>query len=96
MKIAIVHDYLNQYGGAERVLEVLIEMFPEADLYSLFYSPQKLFTTMPLRLQNRAVVRLSAKAVSHRLHSPANQGLVELAAERWHPSMNGLLVGQKM
>ena len=37
MRIAIVHDYLNQYGGAERVLEILLEMFPEADIYSLFY-----------------------------------------------------------
>ena len=36
-KVAILHDYLNQYGGAERVLGALIEMFPEADLYALFY-----------------------------------------------------------
>lgn len=37
MKIALVHDYLNQYGGAERVLEVLCEMFPEAPIYTLLY-----------------------------------------------------------
>ena len=40
MKIAIVHDYLNQYGGAERVLECLLEMFPEADVYTLFFDRQ--------------------------------------------------------
>ncbi len=37
MRIALVHDYLNQYGGAERVLEVFSELFPEAPIYTLFY-----------------------------------------------------------
>ena len=34
MKIAIVHDYLNQMGGAERVLAVLHEMFPDAPIFT--------------------------------------------------------------
>ncbi len=37
MKIALVHDYLNQYGGAERVLEVFCEIFPDAPIYTLLY-----------------------------------------------------------
>ncbi|HEY4507102.1 MAG TPA: glycosyltransferase [Candidatus Paceibacterota bacterium] len=37
MRIALVHDYLNQYGGAERVLEVLCEIFPDAPIYTLLY-----------------------------------------------------------
>ncbi len=37
MKIALVHDYLNQYGGAERVLEVLCRMFPDAPIYTTLY-----------------------------------------------------------
>ncbi len=36
-KIAIFHDYLNQYGGAERVLETLLEIFPSADIYTFVY-----------------------------------------------------------
>ncbi len=39
MKLAIIHDYLNQYGGAERVLEVLHELFPEAPIYTSIYDP---------------------------------------------------------
>jgi len=35
MKIAIVHDWLVTYAGAERVLEQIINLFPDADLYSL-------------------------------------------------------------
>jgi len=41
MKVALVHDYLNQYGGAERVLECLMEMFPDAPIYTLLYDEQK-------------------------------------------------------
>lgn len=37
MKVALVHDYLNQYGGAERVLKALCELFPDAPIYTLFY-----------------------------------------------------------
>lgn len=36
MKIALVHDYLNEAGGAERVLMVLSEMYPEAPIYTAF------------------------------------------------------------
>lgn len=35
LKIAIVHDWLVTYGGAERVLSAIIETFPEADLFSV-------------------------------------------------------------
>ncbi|MDI6739923.1 MAG: glycosyltransferase, partial [Candidatus Edwardsbacteria bacterium] len=35
LRIAIVHDYLTQYGGAERVLEVLHRMFPRAVIHTL-------------------------------------------------------------
>lgn len=37
MKIALVHDYLVQYGGAERVLECFTEIFPEAHIYTIMY-----------------------------------------------------------
>lgn len=37
MKVAIVHDYLNQYGGAERVVEALHEMYPQAPIFTSVY-----------------------------------------------------------
>lgn len=37
MKVALVHDHLAQDGGAERVLQALAEMFPEAPIYTLLY-----------------------------------------------------------
>lgn len=42
MKIAIVHDQLQEFGGAERVLVSLKTIFPDADIYTSFYSPKKL------------------------------------------------------
>ncbi len=42
MKVALVHDYLREYGGAERVVEALHEMFPKAPLYVAFYDPAAL------------------------------------------------------
>ncbi len=39
MKVAIIHDYLNQYGGAERVLEALCELYPDAPIYTSIYEP---------------------------------------------------------
>ncbi len=37
MKVALVHEYLNQFGGAERVLAVLADIFPKAPIYTLLY-----------------------------------------------------------
>ncbi len=36
LRVAIVHDWLVTYGGAERVLEQLLVLFPQADLFSLY------------------------------------------------------------
>ena len=38
MKIALVHDQLQEFGGAERVLMSLKELFPKAPVYTSFYN----------------------------------------------------------
>jgi glycosyltransferase involved in cell wall biosynthesis len=40
MKLAIVHDYLNQMGGAERVLKVLHDLYPTAPIFTSMYAPR--------------------------------------------------------
>lgn len=42
MKTALVHDWLNQIGGAEDVLEVLVDMYPQAPLYTSIYYKSKM------------------------------------------------------
>jgi len=40
LRVAIVHDWLNQIGGAEGVLETLVDMFPGAAVYTSIYWPE--------------------------------------------------------
>ena len=41
--VALVHDYLSQCGGAERVVLELAAMFPEAPIYTSFFAPEATF-----------------------------------------------------
>lgn len=40
MRIALVHDYIKEYGGAERVLEALHDIYPDAPVFTLVYCPE--------------------------------------------------------
>lgn len=37
VKVAITHDYLVDYGGAERLVEMLLKIFPDATVVTLYY-----------------------------------------------------------
>jgi glycosyltransferase involved in cell wall biosynthesis len=41
--VAIVHDYLNQPGGAERVVLAMAELWPDAPIYTSLYRPDSTF-----------------------------------------------------
>lgn len=40
-KVALFYDWLNQWGGAEKVLLDLIKIYPDAPVFTLVYDPQK-------------------------------------------------------
>lgn len=42
MKVALIHDHLTQDGGAEKVLKVLQEVFPDAPTFTLVYDKEKM------------------------------------------------------
>ncbi|MBQ8013213.1 MAG: glycosyltransferase [Treponema sp.] len=42
MKVAIVHDWLTNYGGAETFVELWLRMYPNADIYTLVYDKKKM------------------------------------------------------
>ncbi|BAU09874.1 glycosyl transferase [Leptolyngbya sp. NIES-3755] len=60
MKVALVHDYLTQKGGAERVFEMLCKRYPDADIFTSLYEPEasidfgdrKVFTTYLQQIPN--------------------------------------------
>lgn len=41
MKVALVHDWLNGMRGGEKVLEAIVKLFPDADIFTLIYEPEK-------------------------------------------------------
>jgi hypothetical protein len=47
MRVAIVHYWLVSHRGGERVVEVLGEMFPEADIFTLVYDPEQTSPAFP-------------------------------------------------
>ncbi|MBI3251460.1 MAG: glycosyltransferase [Candidatus Andersenbacteria bacterium] len=51
MRVAIVHDYLNQFGGAERVLGALLEIFPHAPVFTLVHNK----ASMPINFDERRI-----------------------------------------
>lgn len=68
-RVALVHDYLNQMGGAEQVVEVFHQLFPSAPLYVSVYDRQAMpesFAHMDVRVS--FMQRLSPKrSVSYKL-----------------------------
>ena len=45
MKLAIVHEWLNIYGGSERLLAEILGAYPQADLHALIHNKQNLIGT---------------------------------------------------
>ncbi|OGL52208.1 hypothetical protein A3K55_00100 [Candidatus Shapirobacteria bacterium RBG_13_44_7] len=64
MKIALVHDYLKEYGGAESVLEALSDIFPNAPIYTTLYHPQN-FGPHRSRLEKKWSPRLHQSFFQH-------------------------------
>lgn len=45
-RVAFVHDALPFYGGAERTLEAMLEVFPASPIFTLMYAPEKFTGTL--------------------------------------------------
>lgn len=41
MKVALIHDFLNQIGGAEKVLQVFHELYPKAPVFTISYDKKE-------------------------------------------------------
>jgi len=42
MKVALIHDYLIRFGGAERVFLNLRKIFPKAEIFTLLYDEKNM------------------------------------------------------
>ncbi len=61
LKVALIHDWLNGMRGGEKVFEVFCEIYPQADVYTLFYEPDKMSETIrAMKVQTCPFDRLPA------------------------------------
>jgi glycosyltransferase involved in cell wall biosynthesis len=71
MSVAIVHDYVTQRGGAERVLLSMLKAYPTALLYTSLYSPQRTFPEFQRRtIQTSVLNHLPFLRSHHRMAFP--------------------------
>lgn len=79
LNVALVHDWLTGMRGGEKVLEILCEIFPEADLFTLLHNPG----SVSPQIENRRIVtsfidKLPLKTNRYRYYLPLFPTAVEL------------------
>lgn len=75
---ALVHDYLNQHGGAERVLSALCRLFPTAPVYTSIYDRARMVDYHQVSVRTSFMQRLPGVTRHHQAYLP----LYPLAFER--------------
>lgn len=90
MRVAIVHDWLVVYAGAEKVLEQLLELYPDADLFSVVdFLPE----AERLFLRNKQVrTSFIQRLPLARRHYRHYLGLMPLAVEQFDLSAYDLVI----
>ena len=71
VRVALVHDWLNQMGGAENVLEEMVALFPAAPIFTSMYAPHKMpdpYRAWPIRTS--FMQRLPGITERHRAYLP--------------------------
>ena len=63
MRVAIVHYWLLGMRGGEKVVEALCRMFPDADIFTLFYDPAKVSETIRFRRVTASYLNPAARVL---------------------------------
>lgn len=78
-KVALVQDWLTGMRGGEKVLEVLCELFPEADLFTLIHNPGSVSEVIERRrIFTSFINRLPGKRTRYRYYLPLFPTAIEL------------------
>lgn len=70
MKIALVHDYLTQRGGAERVFGLLCKRFPDADIFTSLYDPERTIDLRDRVVKTTALQSIPGASRHFRMFAP--------------------------
>jgi len=68
MKVALVYDRVNKWGGAERVLLALHKLFPHAPLYTSVYDPHTASWAKEFRIKTSFLQSFPGASSSHELY----------------------------
>lgn len=68
MKIALIHDAIDQFGGAERMTRFLLDMYPQADLYTSLVDPEIIRVHFPMLNRKNFYPWRKGKAMHASLH----------------------------
>ncbi|MDO8499154.1 MAG: glycosyltransferase [bacterium] len=79
MRVALVHDYLSQDGGAERVLKAMHEMWPEAPIFVLFHDREKINYIPIENIRESFIAKLPWHRQAYRWYLP----LMPIATEKY-------------
>ena len=103
MRIAIIHDWLTSYSGAERVLEQILACYPNAEIYTIIdkVDPAQRFFLNGNRIRTSILQRLPFVSRFYRLLLPLMPFLIEqfdlrkydLIISSSHAVAKGVLVG---
>lgn len=89
MRVAIVHDWLTGMRGGEKVLEVLCELFPEADLYTLLHIRGTASETIErMKIYTSFIQRLPFAKTRYRFYLP----LMPTAIEKFNLNCYDLII----
>jgi glycosyltransferase involved in cell wall biosynthesis len=78
VEVALVHDWLTGMRGGERVLEILCQLYPEADLYTLLYVKNRLSGVIEgMRIKTSFVQRLPKVSNYYRYYLPFFPSAIE-------------------
>ncbi len=99
MKVAIAHDYLTQFGGAERVVLSLLKAFPGAPVHTTLFAPESTFpefgdvdvrpapiNRIPLLRNNHRAALPVLAGVANRIHIDAD--VVVASSSGWAHGFN--------
>lgn len=71
MRVALIHDHLAQMGGAEKVLQVLVSMFPNAPVYTLLYEKENVEKNFPgVQIEASIIQKLPGGIKHYRWYMP--------------------------
>jgi len=69
LKTAIVYDWIDKWGGVERVLLTLYEMFPQAEFYTSYFDPERASWARDLTIRTSFIEKLPSFIKKNRLLS---------------------------